>query len=128
MHKRLARAVLLVCAAVLAARFASAQARLAEPAVEINALLSAVGRSDCSFIRNGQAYSGAEAREHLARKYRYLRERQAIASAEAFVEHVGSGSSISGKPYEVQCPGAQREPSAQWLRRVLSGFRQSGRP
>lgn len=128
MHKRSTHAVLLVFASILAMPCATGQTRVADPAVEINELLAAVGRSDCSFIRNGRAYSGAQAREHLDQKYRYVRDRRAITSAEEFVELVGSGSSVTGKPYEVQCPGAQREPSAQWLRRLLSGSRQSGRP
>ena len=57
-------------------------------------------------------------------KYEYLSGRGAVDSAEAFIEQGASRSSMSGEPYEVQCPGQGSLPSGQWLQEELRRYRQ----
>jgi hypothetical protein len=82
---------------------------------EIDALLAALGDSGCRFERNGQWHDAAEARAHLQRKLDHLLRRGAIATAEDFIEHGASRSSISGEVYQVKCGDAAPVASGQWL-------------
>jgi hypothetical protein len=90
---------------------------------EIDALIDALDDSGCQFWRNGSWHDGAEAREHLQRKYDWARRRQLAGSAEDFIERAASRSSLSGKPYRVRCPGQPEVDSAQWFRNVLRRIR-----
>jgi hypothetical protein len=63
---------------------------------EIDYLISSVGKSGCTFIRNGKRYSGRDARAHLKSKRRH--NAHLIDSAEDFIEKLASKSSTSGKP------------------------------
>jgi hypothetical protein len=90
-------------------------------AEEINQLFESVGLSSCSFIRNKTAYSGAEARAHLERKYAHLKDR--IQTTEDFIELVASSSSTSGKPYRVRCGPGEGRRSAEWFRTELQRIR-----
>jgi hypothetical protein len=90
---------------------------------EVNALLAFVGNSHCALIRNGKTYSAAEARAHLQTKLDYLLARHLINSAEQFIQRAGSESSISGKPYLVNCDGNNRL-AADWLTEELQHLRQ----
>lgn len=91
---------------------------------EVAALLAYVGQSHCSFIRNGSTYDAAKAEEHLRYKFNYLMQRDKIHSSEEFIELAGTGSSLSGRPYLVNCDGVER-PSADWLREELRHLRAS---
>src|SRR6478672_11244956 len=86
---------------------------------DIQYLLDAIERSGCEFYRNGSWYAAAEARSHLASKYRQVDERQPVRSAEDFIDGVGTRSSTSGEPYRVRCPGSDEMTSAEWFRRAL---------
>ena len=77
--------------------------------------------SDCQMIRNGEAHSGADGAKHVQRKYDHFRDE--IHSTEDFIEHAASKSTMSGKPYEVHCPGVQPVRSRDWLLRELWSFR-----
>jgi len=90
-------------------------------AEEITHLLEFVGLSSCSFIRNGTAYPGAEARAHLERKYAYLKDR--IHTAEDFIHLVASSSSSTRKPYRVRCSEGAEQETAIWLRAELHKVR-----
>lgn len=90
---------------------------------EIEQLIQALGASGCQFQRNGKWYPAADAQAHLRRKYDYLRKRDLVATAEQFIERAGSQSSISGKPYQVRCPGQAAVSSADWLGMRLSAIR-----
>ena len=104
----------LLCACGLAAAGPSASAEPDEAAqAEIAALLSAVGSSGCSFIRNDEPGTASAARAHLERKYRYARKK--LDSAEDFIERIASKSSRSGRPYLVECPGKPRQQTREWL-------------
>lgn len=85
---------------------------------EVAALLAFVGQSHCIFIRNGKSYSAADAKNHLELKLNYLLERDKVNSAEEFIDRAGTQSSFSGRPYLVNCGGANR-PSADWLKEEL---------
>ncbi|MHC4958692.1 MAG: DUF5329 family protein [Planctomycetota bacterium] len=66
----------------------------------IEMLLECVRESSLTFVRNGKPHVGAEAAAHLRRKWEAAGER--IATAEQFIEHVGTRSSTSGQRYEVR--------------------------
>ena len=91
---------------------------------EVKALLSFVGNSGCSFIRNGSTYSAKEAQAHLQDKFDHLLRKDMVNSAEQFIELAGSQSSMSGKPYKVNCGGRERL-SADWLTEELQRLRHS---
>jgi hypothetical protein len=129
MMRRL-RACLLACAVVSSAQAATPSARpAAKPADaataqrEIEGLIAALGRSGCSFERNGDWYDGARARTHLGRKYDYLRRRDPAGSAESFIERAASRSSTSGRAYHVRCPGKPVESASAWFHRQLRDLR-----
>jgi hypothetical protein len=109
------------------------QARAAEAAAErrsrmdreVQALLGELRASQCRFNRNGTWYDGADAAQHLAKKYDYLRAR--LEKTEQFIAKGGSSSSMSGKAYLVQCGGAKAVTSASWLTAELRELRGSRR-
>lgn len=118
MKPRLALLLGLSCAAALAAPSP------ARP--EIDALLSRLQASGCSFSRNGTWYGAADARTHLLRKLEYLEDRDLVRTSEQFIERAGTGSSMSGKPYLVRCGSAAPMESRVWLGNELKALR-SGR-
>ncbi len=87
---------------------------------EIAHLMDYIAASDCRFIRNGQAHDAQAAREHIQKKYDYLQSR--IHTAEDFILHAASASSMSGKPYRIAC-GDRAVLCADWLRDELERFR-----
>ncbi len=87
---------------------------------EIQYLLDTVGASDCVFTRNGKDHSAAEARDHLAMKYRRAGSR--VRTAEAFIERLASKSSWTGQPYLINCDG-ESLPSRDWLTIRLGRYR-----
>lgn len=87
----------------------------------IDHLLAFVAASDCTFIRNGDAHSAEDARTHMQRKYEHFEDK--IDSAERFIELAASRSTLSGKPYHVDCPGDERRTSAEWLLQELARYR-----
>ena len=89
---------------------------------EINHLLTYVEKSQCSFIRNGSAHSGPDARDHIVTKYNYFKDR--INSTEEFIEYSATKSTISGKPYKVRCDGKEYL-TAQWLKDELIKYRKN---
>lgn len=93
---------------------------------EIRHLLEFVEHSGCVFNRNGTGHDAREARSHIERKYDYVKSR--VSSAEDFIEYAATRSSLSGDLYTVDCGGVI-EPSGDWLRGELNGYRQSrGKP
>lgn len=85
-------------------------------------MLAFVENSQCSFIRNGSAYDGKEARMHLQQKLDYLENKGLVSTSEDFIDRAATGSSISGKAYSVDCNG-QKQPSADWLKGELRRIR-----
>jgi len=93
--------------------------------VEVEGLLKLLGTSDCRFNRNGTWYRGQEAQGHLRTKYEYLVGKKLVHGTEDFIVGAAEKSSMSGQPYQVQCPGQPAEPSAQWLRNRLNEMRRN---
>jgi hypothetical protein len=90
---------------------------------EIDALLTGLQSSGCQFNRNDSWYSGAEAKDHLLRKLRYIEGRDTIQSTEQFIELTASRSSSSGQAYQVRCDGQASVASQDWLTRQLTVIR-----
>jgi hypothetical protein len=93
---------------------------------EISHLLQYLEASKCAFYRNGTWHSSLEARAHLEEKYRYLKSRSGVVSAEDFLAHAATASSISGTPYQVRCDGKETVGSAKWLETELLRYRATG--
>jgi hypothetical protein len=117
---RLGRSLLALLCLLLALPAVSAPAA---PVREIEQLIASLGSSGCDFQRNGSWYPAKKAEEHLRRKYEWLRERNLAATAEQFIERAGTKSSMSGRAYQVRCPGQPVVVSAQWLRARLQEMR-----
>ena len=111
------------CAVALLCAGAASAAPAPQAQREIGALIAGLGASGCRFERNGSWYDAKKAQAHLQQKYDYLRRRDMADTAELFIERAASESSISGKPYHVQCAGHAVEPSAQWFKRRLQALR-----
>ena len=88
---------------------------------EIEYLLSSLGSSDCTFIRNGKTYSAHDAEAHLRMKYR--RGKRYASTGEKFIERLASESSISKKPYYMECGSEERVLSGDWLMQRLNEYR-----
>ena len=94
---------------------------------EITQLVAALGQSRCQFYRNGSWYGPKQAQAHLQRKYNYLAKRKLVTTTESFIDLAASKSSLSGKPYQVRCPGSATIESRHWLLQKLAILRRSGR-
>lgn len=101
--------------------FAPSIARADQTAAEIDYLLTTIGHSDCVFVRNGKEYDAQDAEAHLRMKYR--RGKRYAPTTEKFIERLASMSSMSKKPYFIECGEEQRVPSGQWLTNLLSQYR-----
>ena len=88
---------------------------------EIDHLITTVGESGCTFIRNGSRHDAEDAASHMRLKYR--RGKRYAPTAELFIERLASKSSFSGKPYAIECPGSGAVPSGEWLTARLHEYR-----
>lgn len=88
---------------------------------EIEHLLMSVAQSDCTFIRNGDAHPSAEAADHLRMKYGRAGWR--VKGADQFIDRIASQSSLSGKPYTIQCDADEPYPTKLWLTERLAEYR-----
>lgn len=114
---------ILPVAIALSSALAAATPAPPKAKAEIDALLTALQTSGCEFNRNGSWYSGTEAKAHLAKKLDYLEGKSAITTTEQFIDLGASGSSMSGKPYQVRCGAAAPVSSKQWLLERLKVIR-----
>ena len=90
---------------------------------EIEGLLSRLAASGCQFKRNGSWHNAEEAQTHLRRKLDYLEGRGWVGNTEQFIERAATKSSLSGKPYQVQCKNEAPVSSSQWLHTQLQELR-----
>ncbi len=95
---------------------------VAETDKEIDNLLRFVENSGCIFIRNNKKYSSIEAREHIEMKYNHVKGR--IKTAESFIKHAATKSSMSGSLYMVRCNGKEI-PTNEWLNDALLEYREN---
>ena len=110
----------LLLSLVLIARSIATVDAAADADTEIRALIQAVAESECEFNRNGSLHSAEAAAAHLELKY--ARGKRYADSAEAFIEHLASKSSWSGKPYQMICD-RQTQPAGDWLTATLLDIR-----
>lgn len=125
MNPRHFRSTLLAAAAAVTFALPHAGAALADPISakqEIDHLLNFVGTSPCTFIRNGTEYRADKAREHLSTKYQFAGSQ--ITTAEQFIQHLATQSSMSGERYHVKC-GKSDLLSSDWLSSELVRFRKT---
>ena len=90
---------------------------------EIDYLLNTIGSSDCTFIRNGKRHNAQDAEAHLRIKYR--RGKRYAPTSEKFIERLASKSSLSNKPYHIECESEERLAFGQWLMQRLDEYRAS---
>ena len=111
---------LLLSIFLVLASFAAAAATAQE--TEIQALIARVAQArGVVFIRNGSEYAAAKAAAHLRRKLAAADGR--IRTAEAFIDLIGTRSSVTGVAYRVRLPDGREEESAVWLRQLLQEVR-----
>ena len=84
-----------------AGRAADAPAAPLSEAKKIEKLIVSVESLEGAvFIRNGSEYTAKQAASHMRRKLKSAGSR--IATAEQFIEHIGTKSSRSGEPYRIR--------------------------
>ena len=101
----------------------TAPATADDSSAEIEYLLTTMGQSECTFIRNGKEYDADAAESHLRMKYR--RGKRYAGSAEDFIDNLASRSSMSRKAYLIACDGDAPGESGTWLRELLAEYRNS---
>jgi hypothetical protein len=87
----------------------------------ISYLMSAVGNSHYTFIRNGEKHSSEEAVKHMKEKCEYFKSK--IKTPEDFIRLCASRSLLSGSPYLVEAPQGVM-PTEDWLMQVLAKYRE----
>ncbi len=117
----------LTLAFLIAFGLASAQTPTASTTREITSLFTSLETSGCEFNRNGSWYNATKASEHLKRKYDYLVKKHLVDSAESFIARAATESSMSGKAYQVRCPGKATVDSKVWFQGQLLHFRKEHR-
>ena len=98
-------------------------------AAKIQALISTVEKSEgLVFIRNGSAHDPGQAASHLRMKWKNAGKR--VRTAEDFIRYCATGSSMSGKPYQIRFADGRVEDSAVYfhaqLRRIEAGRTKAG--
>ena len=95
----------------------SAPTHLSE-AAKIEALIASVEQlKGAVFIRNGSEYDAAKAAAHLRRKLDYAGGK--VKTAEQFIDHLATGSSMTGKPYKIRFSDGHSVESAVYFREQL---------
>lgn len=85
---------------------------------EISYLINSIGKSGCAFVRNGERYSGKEARQHLRSKRK--RNAHLVHSAEDFIKKIASRSETSGQLYMISCRGKDPQTANEWFTKLLA--------
>jgi hypothetical protein len=93
----------------------------AEEDAAIQHLIGFVRDSGLEFIRNGDAHASPEAAYHLLMKYNNTKKR--LSTADEFIDHVASKSSMSGKPYFIRQKDGSEIPVSDWLHAELKSYR-----
>ncbi|ULH28418.1 YfeK family protein [Leptospira weilii] len=81
---------------------------------DFNSLMAVLESCECKFIRNGVEHDPKEARAHMEKKLKVVEGR--IQTISEFIDHIGSKSSISGKPYLVKFADGKTKESGVWLK------------
>ena len=103
--------------ALMAASFPLKAEKMTE-AQRIDALIRAVEvLPDAKFVRNDAEHDASKAGQHLRLKLRESRGR--CRTAEDFIRVCASGSSVSGKPYQIRFADGTVQTSEAFLRARL---------
>ena len=70
------------------------------------------------FIRNGSEHTAQEAADHLELKWQ--KHRSKIKTADDFIEHLATKSSMTGNLYKIRFPDGKTVPTAEVLQNELS--------
>lgn len=92
----------------------AAHAQVRKEQAQIEGLIAAIENSGCQMERNGTLHDAKAAAAHLRMKLDQAGAR--VQTVAEFVERVASGSSASGVPYRVICPGQSAQLSREWMR------------
>lgn len=109
-------------AAPAPAQPAPAAAPLTEKA-KIEKLLESLAASSDTFTRNGSDYTGKQAADHLASKWKSAGDR--VKTARNFIDGLASKSSFSGKPYTVKRTDGTTVNAADWFNQQLKLIEES---
>ena len=85
---------------------------------KIQSLLASLETPGITFVRNGESHDGAWARKHLEEKLTEMGDK--VKTADDFITKVGTGSSHSGKPYEIKTSDGKTVAAADWFKSHLS--------
>jgi hypothetical protein len=91
------------------------------PEQTIDYLINYIGKSNATFIRNGQSHTPAEAVAHIKAKYEHFKNE--IKTPEDFIRLAASKSLQTGKPYLVRTPDGKETHLDAWLADVLKHHR-----
>ena len=81
---------------------------------KIEALIEAVGHLEGAvFIRNGSEHTPAQAADHVRLKWRNAGRR--VKTAPDFIRFCASGSSLSGKPYQIRLMDGRTVLASDWF-------------
>jgi hypothetical protein len=110
----------------LAARdpFAATPTAELSEADKIELLIAAVEKSGMTFVRNGKEYPSREAADHL--RLKVSRAGKRVKTAQQFIEHLASKSSMSGKDYLLKQPDGSTIASRDWMRAELAAIESRG--
>ena len=111
----------IIFSAIVVLMFFPGIAQASDAAAEIEYLVSTVGASDCTFIRNGKRHTAEDAEDHLRMKYR--RGKKYASTTEDFIAYLASASSWTKKPYYIECAGNEAVPTGDWLTAHLDEYR-----
>ena len=87
----------------------------------INYLIDYVGKSDATFIRNGQKHTPQEAANHIRAKYEHFKSE--IKTPEDFIRLSASKSLLTGQPYLVRTVDGKEMHLDAWLTEALKKHR-----
>jgi len=83
-------------------------------AQKIEALIQAVANlQGAVFIRNGTEHTPQAAADHLRLKWKNAGAK--VKTAPDFIQHCASGSSMSGRQYEIRLRDGRTVPARDWL-------------
>lgn len=77
------------------------------------------------FIRNGTEYDAHKAADHLRLKLKYAGKR--VQTADQFISNLATGSSMTGKPYQIRFADGHTVESAVYFREQLKRIEASRR-
>lgn len=84
---------------------------------KIEKLLAAISASKAVFIRNGIEYGADSAVSHM--RLKLSRSGGMIRTADQFIEHIATKSSMTGIAYYIKFEDGTKVKSAEWLRARL---------